>query len=207
MLIIFFLSSISLSCSSGQNYESASNVRLDRDGIPVAHIQADTLYQAAIDSLIPTTLGQYVDEVSYRYRQTIINLKEYSFVFRRSPWRLPFTQVLISEAVGNSIHRQLYDLYLANPNLPFREALAKIKVRHTLLTADKYPQLDTLMSSITRVKFSVPMTDPNDVYLDPAVMEFKIRIAGFQSQFTVLDPAHPLVSWGESVKQYLDRMQ
>jgi len=163
---------------------------------------ADSLYTVAVDSLIPIKLNPYFEEVSYRVRERTFDYKEYSFVFTRNKHWTPLTKVVISEAVDHSIYSQLNTIYGANPALQFSQALLKVNVRHKILTSDKYPVIDSLMSSVFNKPLEIKNND-STIYLDPAWSEIRVRTYSSEINIAMVEDS-ALIKWAEGVRKLLN---
>ncbi len=167
---------------------------------------AEMLYESAVDSLVPLQISPYFDEISFRTAQPIFDYREYSFVFRIKNHSLPFSEVVIYEAVDNSIRRQLFAIYKAQPNYSLQTAFSKIKVNRKVLSARKYPVIDSLINSVLSIQISISKND-SIVYLDPAWNEIRIRNSKMNIRFGTIDDSHPLVQWADKVRTILDSLK
>ena len=211
-IIIAILTLIFYGCSNSQTtYEDFKKYYES----PALEDSVNTLYNQVIDSLIPFK-GRGGDEVSFSMSQPVnYNFKEYSFIFTSYidsqkdsigiTYNYPQCEVLISEADSKPILVQLMNLFQNDPKLTKLQATSKLKVRRWKFTTKEVRDIETLMQSISSVKFNIPEIGP--FTLDAVGYHFIVRSGMSNFDIGLSDGGHPLVLWALKMKKTLEKFQ
>lgn len=176
------------------------------DDNPAIYDSIESMYNRAIDTLIPFSLNTDGIEISFRITHEVNwTFCEYSFVFQKK-WRSK-TEVLISEAEGESIQYQLYEIFRGSPEIKKEEALRKIAIKRKQLYEKDYPQIDSLMNSVFNEPVSLKSFVDDGYYLDPPRLELTIKSQSYSLNLNSdTETSSSLIKWALLVKESLEKL-